>query len=329
MVVKISKNNLLLFSIILFLGLLPLAIQDNPRLINIITLAFIWSIVASSWDLSMGYARIFSFGHIAFFVVGCYASILTVMHFGIPPSIGILLGGIIAAGIGIIIALPCLRLSGIYVAVVTYGIHLIIPSFITWQRELTGGATGLFGFTPLILGQYVFSPSNPIISYYFVFGLFTLLIYVLYIIIKSPIGLALMCLRDSPSFGESIGINVYKYKVIAFGISAFMAGLMGGIYTSFYDAVTPALLNVDTFLMVLIMVMLGGLGKFPGSIFGAFAITFAVEMLRPAGLARFVILGAIVIIVMIIIPNGLIGIGEYIQNYIQRFIKRFKQRRIE
>ena len=81
--------------------------------------------------------------------------------------------------------------------------------------------------------------------------------------------------------------------------------------------------------MVLIMVMLGGLGKFPGSVFGAFAITFAVEMLRPAGLARFVILGAIVIVVMIIMPKGLIGIGEYIQNYIQRYIKRSKQRRIE
>ena len=322
---KIIKNNLLFFSIILFLSLLPLAIQDSPRLINIISLAFIWSIVASSWDLSMGYARIFSFGHIAFFVIGCYASILTVIHLGVPPSIGILLGGLIASGIGVTIALPCLRLSGIYVAVVTYGIHLIIPSFLTWQRELTGGATGLFGFTPLVLGQYAFSPSNPITSYYFIFGLFTLLIYALYRIIKSPIGLALMCLRDSQSFGESIGINVYKYKVIAFGISAFMAGLMGGIYTSFYDAVTPALLNVDTFLMVLIMVMLGGLGKFPGSVFGAFAITFAVEMLRPAGLARFVILGAIVIVVMIIMPKGLIGVGGYIKNYIQRYIRQSKK----
>ena len=107
-----------------------------------------------------------------------------------------------------------------------------------------------------------------------------------------------------------------------FGISAFIAGLMGAIFTVFYSAVSPVILGLDIFLMVLIMLMLGGVGRFPGAIIGAFVITFTSESMRGLGLMRYVILGAIVVAVMIALPQGLMGIPDVVRPLIQRAFGR-------
>jgi branched-chain amino acid transport system permease protein len=277
-----------------------------------------WGVVASAWDLSIGYANVWSFGHIAFFVIGGYTGAMVVLYLGIPPAAAIPLGGVAAAIIGLLIALPCLRLHGIYIAMVTFGIHLVIPTFILWGRDYTFGATGLSSFAPLQLGQYTFSSDVPFFSYYIIFGVSILLLFIIYRIINSSIGLAFVALRDSEPFAKSSGVDEYKYKLIVFGISAFIAGLMGALYTSFYGTISPFILEVSTFLMVLIMLMLGGLGRFPGAVIGAFVITGLSEVLRPLLLLRFVILGAIVIAVMIAMPEGLMAIPERVRSFIRR-----------
>jgi branched-chain amino acid transport system permease protein len=306
---------------VLVLALLPIALQGNARILNILSASLIWGVVASAWNLSIGYANVWSFGHIAFFVIGGYTGAMLPMYLGISPFAGILLGGLLAAGIGILIALPCLRLSGIYIAMVTFGIHLVLPTFILWGRDYTGGATGLSGIAPLQLGQYTFSSGAPFSSYYIIFGVSILLLFIIYRIINSPVGLAFVALRDAQPFAKSLGVNEYKYKLIVFGISAFIAGLMGAVYTSFYGTISPFMLEVSTFLMVLIMLMIGGLGRFPGAVIGAFVITFTSEALRPLLLLRFVILGTIVIAVMIAMPQGLMGIPETFNRLIGRLKK--------
>jgi len=322
MVVKMSKKPALLLSVLLVLGLLPIALQGNARILNILSACLIWGVVASAWDLSIGYAHVWSFGHIAFFTIGGYTLALMTLHLGIPPAAAIPLGGVAAAIIGLLIALPCLRLHGIYIAMVTFGIHLVIPTFILRGRDYTYGATGLSGFAPLQLGQYTFSSSVPFFSYYIIFGVSILLLFMIYRIINSSIGLAFVALRDSEPFAKTLGVDEYKYKLIVFGISAFIAGLMGALYTSFYGTISPFILEVSTFLMVLIMLMLGGLGRFPGAVIGAFVITGLSEALRPLLLLRFVILGAIVIAVMIAMPEGLMAIPERVRSFIRRTFGR-------
>lgn len=319
---KIGRKNALLLGVVLVLGLLPIALQGNARILNILSACLMWGVVASAWDLSIGYANVWSFGHIAFFVIGGYTGAMAVMYLGIPPEAAIPLGGVAAAIIGILIALPCLRLHGIYIAMVTFGIHLVLPTFILWGRDYTYGATGLSGFAPLQLGQYTFSSNVPFFSYYIIFGISILLLFIIYRIINSPIGLAFVALRDSEPFAKSLGVDEYKYKLIMFGISAFIAGLMGAVYTSFYGTISPFILEVSTFLMVLIMLMLGGLGRFPGAVIGAFVITGLSEALRPLVLLRFVILGAIVVAVMIFMPQGLMGIPERFRPFIRRTFGR-------
>ena len=226
---RITRNSALLLGGVLLLALLPIAFRGNSYILNILAASLMWGVVASAWDLSIGYARIWSVGHIAFFVIGGYTGAMSVIYLGIPPAATILLGGLLAAAVGILIALPCLKLSGIYIAMVTFGVHLVLSTFILWGRDYTYGATGLAGFARPQLGQFIFHSQAPFASYYVIFGISILFLYVIYRIINSPIGLAFMGLRDSPSFAASLGVNDYKYKIIVFAISAFIACLMGAL----------------------------------------------------------------------------------------------------
>ena len=264
------------------LGVLPIIFQGNARILNILSVFMIWAVVASAWDLSMGYANVWSFGHLAFFAIGGYTAAMTVAHLGLPPEAAIPLGGVVAAVVGIVIAVPCLRLAGVYIAMVTFGVHLILPTLVLWQAKWTGGDAGMFGFASAKVGRFVFSSSMPGFSFYVIFATSLVLLAVIYIVIKSPIGLAFIGLRDSEAYAKSLGVDHYKYRLMVFGISAFIAGFMGGLYTSFYGTISPRTLEISTFLLVLIMLMLGGLGRFPGAVMGAFVVTVLAEVVAAA-----------------------------------------------
>jgi len=322
-----GKKSVLLVGGLLVLGLLPIAFYDNPRILNILSQVLIWGVVVSAWDLSIGFARVWSFGHIAIFAIGGYTTALTAVHLGIPPGTGILLGGAAGTIVGMLVGLLCLKLAGLYIAVVTLGIHLVLPFLIVWARDLTNAEIGLYGFPPLQLGQYIFSNRVPFFSYYIIFGISALLLYMIYKIINSKIGLAFVALRDSESFASSLGVNKYKYMLIVFVISSFMAGLMGAVFTSFYHGISPRVLDMPPFLLALLMIMVGGLGKFPGPIIGAFIIIFASEFLRPLMWWRFVVLTAVALPLMIFMPQGLIEIPKRVGTLIRHTFGRRQEKK--
>jgi branched-chain amino acid transport system permease protein len=208
-----------------------------------------------------------------------------------------------------LIGLPCLRLKGIFVAIVTFAVHLILTPILMWGEEWTMGSMGFPVPSPHFFG-YAFSPHKLVPWYYLGLGLFVVLLFFIYKVIHSPLGLAFVALRDGEEFAKSLGVNDFKYRLIVFGISSFITGIAGAFYAHYYAMLAPSILGLDTFLLVLIMVMFGGLGKFPGAVLGAFSITVLNELLRPAGVLRFVILGIIVIATMIYMPKGLMGIPE-------------------
>lgn len=320
--IKISKIKIpreLYFPLVasLVLLLLPIGIHDNSFMMNILIVFFIWAVVAAAWDLLIGYARIVSFAQIALFTIGAYTSSLLAVHLGVSPWLGMWIGGFAAAAIGLLIGLPCLRLTGIFIAVVTFAVHLILTPVIMETEEWTAGSMGFAVPTPQI-GGYVFSSYNLVPWYYVGFAIFAVSLYAIYRIIRSPLGLAFVALRDSEPFAKAFGVDEYKYKLILFGISSFITGIMGAFYAHYNAMLSPAILGLDTFLLVLIMMIFGGLGKFPGAVIGAFVITLINEFLRPTGTLRYVILGGIVIATMIYLPGGLVGIGESIRNLVRR-----------
>ncbi len=287
----------------------PIFMHHNSRVLNIIIMCFIWGVVASAWNLIMGYARVMSFAQIALFAIGAYTSGMLAVHLKLSPWLGMLAGGLVAAIVGLLIGLPCLRLTGIFVAIVTFAVHLILTPILMWGEEWTAGSMGFPVPTPRLFG-YAFSTHKLVPWYYVGLFFFFAMLFFIHKVIHSPLGLAFVALRDGEPFAKSLGVNDFKYKLIVFGISSFITGIAGGFYAHYYAMLSPAVLGLDTFLLVLIMVMFGGLGRFPGAVFGAFSITILNELLRPTGVLRFVILGIIVIATMIYMPNGLMGIPE-------------------
>ena len=316
MVTKLNtKSSFFLISLVL-LSLLPLAIGDNRTIMHLLILCFIWGVVASAWDLILGYARVLSFGQIAFFAIGGYASAILTQQLGISPYLGILAGGGVALAVGILIGLPCLKLRGIYVSMVTFAVHLVLPTIMIAGTAIgTGGSWGLTGLAPLYVGAYTFSKLELVPWYYAAFGIFSLSLFAIYKVINSPIGRAFMALRDSESFAKSLGINEYRYLLMVFGISAFITGIMGAFYVHYMAAITPAIYRLENFLLALVMLMLGGTVRFPGAVIGAFVVTFINYNLLPLGGLRLVILGTIVVSVMMALPQGLVGIPDVVNRF--------------
>lgn len=305
-----DREGVTLLVMLFILLLLPAYFHGNQYIMHILIMCLIYSVVAVSWDFILGYAGIFTFGQFGFFAVGAYASGMLTLSLGIPVPLGILLGGLIAAGIGALIALPCLRLTGAYIALVTFTFHLILAPLINSDmgRAMGTGATrGLLSIPTLVVGSYSFSVADKIPWYFTLLGVAFLSYFIIYWITHSSIGLALVSLRDSEPLAKSAGVDDFKHKLTVFAISAFFTGMIGAFYAHYVGIVSTRILGLDIFLMVMVMMVIGGMGKFPGAAIGAFIITFLNEALRPTAEYRLFIFGAIVVLVVVLAPEGLMG----------------------
>ncbi len=323
---KTMNKSLLAIGAVVVLSILPIFFHSDSYVMNVLMLCLIWGVVAASWDLILGYASVFSFGHLSFFAIGGYTSGLLGVYLGVPPWIGMLIGGIAAAFIGILVGIPCLRLKGMYLAIVTFSIQFVLPTIIVMtgpgmiKSFNSGGTFGLQRIPPPVLFGYTFTKSELVPWYYLTLVLFLVFVYAIYRIIRSPVGLAFIALRDAEPLAKNLGIDEYRYKLLVFGISSFIAGVMGAYYAHYFAMISPATLGLEVFLIVLLMVLFGGLGVFPGAAIGAFVVTLINEALRPLLEWRLVILGAIVIFVMIFMPKGVAGIPELLGQVYRRFL---------
>jgi len=306
-----KKELLLLLAIYTVLCLMPLAVHGNLYLMNILITCLIWAVVAASWDLIMGFAGIFTFGQVAFFVIGAFGSAILTRTIGISPWFGILFGGMLAGVMGLLVGLPCLRLKGAYVALVTFAVHMILEPFLKSSvgRTIgTGGSPGIMSIPPLSLGQYEFSSMNLIPPYYTAVVLSMISLLIIYKIINSTWGLAFIALRDSEVFANSLGVDDFKYKLLVFGISAFLAGAVGAFYAHYVGMLSSRILGLDLFLILMVMLVVGGMGRFPGAVIGSFITISVSELLRPLENYRLVIFGVIVIFLVLFLPQGVTGL---------------------
>ena len=325
MKLNVSRKLLNFVIPLLILCLLPAFWGGNPHVMHILIMCLIWAVVATAWDLVIGYGGIFSVGQIAFFAIGAYTSALmtktgvNTLGIGMSPWLGIFMAGIIAGLVGFLISLPCLRLKGAYIALVTFALHETLPPLVRAGQPIgTGGVGSLVGIPPLQLGSYVFSPMERVPSYWIVLCIFFILMFVIYKIINSRFGLAFIALRDDEPFARSLGVNMYRSQVTLFTISAFITGIVGGFYAHYLGTISHGILGLDIFVLVLVMVIVGGMGRFPGAAIAAFIFTFANELLRPLEGFRAIILGAIIIVVVILSPQGLMGIPNLVKSYIKK-----------
>ena len=293
------------------LAVLPIFVGDTPYFMNILIMCLIWAVVASSWDVIMGFAGIFSFGQVSFFVIGAYCSAILSIHHNIPVVFSIIIGGVFAAGMGVLVGLPCLKLAGPYVALVTFGVHLALQPLLKGKIGIalgSGGATGLLAIPPISLFGVTFGPDNMVPTFYLILFISLVCALTIMVMIKSHWGLAFLALKDSQPFAMSLGISAFKYKLMVFALTSLLTGIIGGVYGHFYGVLSVRMLDLDLFSILMVMLLVGGLGHFPGAIIGSFLVVAASELMAPLGVYRAVTMGALVVILVLALPDGVMGL---------------------
>src|SRR5271154_6096785 len=256
-------------------------------------------IMAVSLNLINGYTGQFSLGHAGFMAVGAYTSAVITNHFGELNifaangifAVALLAGGLTAALAGLLVGIPTLRLRGDYLAIVTLGFGEIIR-VILQNMNAVGAARGLsvvHGWTNL----------------FWTSGLAAVTVYVVAALVNSTYGRGFIAVRDDEVAAEAMGINTTKYKVTAFVIGAFFAGIAGGLYAHSKQFLTPSGFNFMESIAIVVMVILGGMGNTPGVILAAILLTTLPEILRPVAQYRMIIYSLLLIVLMLTRPQGL------------------------
>lgn len=275
----------------------------NPYFARVIVNCGIGILLALSLNLINGSAGQFSLGHAGFMGVGAYTSaffstILAIPFFQTAPGVGVpvILGGLVAAFAGYLVGLPSLRLRGDYLAIVTLGFGEIIRIIILNVQTL-GGALGIRGIPPETNFFWVYLWVA--ITFVFMFRL-----------MNSSYGRAILSVRENEIAAEAMGINVARYKIVAFVISSFFAGVAGALYGHFNTLIEPNSFNFNRSVEAVIMVVIGGMGSITGAVLGGIIVTLLPELLRFLDQYRMVIFPLILICVMLLRPMGIMGHRE-------------------
>jgi len=293
------------------MGVMPLFFGGTDYIMNILIMILIWAVVASCWDVIMGFAGIFSFGQVAFYVIGAYSSAILSVSLDIPPVFAIIMAGMITAMTGVVVGLICLKLAGPYVALVTFAVHMTLVPFLRGPlgRAIgSGGSQGILTIPPIDLFGYVFSSEQLVPFFYLAFFLTIVCTLVLVLIIKSYWGTAFLALKDSENFATSLGISAFKYKLMVFAITSFITGLFGALYVHYVGMLSTKMLSMDVFTILMIMMVIGGIGKYPGVVVGAVITVTLNQLLAPLGMYRPLIMGAIVVLLVLFLREGVISL---------------------
>jgi branched-chain amino acid transport system permease protein len=262
-------------------------------------------ILAVSLNLINGHTGQFSLGHAGFMAVGAYtsASLTIAISKTLPPTVmplvflfALFLGGFVAAVVGLLVGVPSLRLRGDYLAIVTLGFGEIIR-VIFQTTEAVGAASGLKGIPPYT-------------NFFWAWSFAALTVYVIAALVNSTYGRGFIAVHDDEVAASAMGVNPVRYKVTAFIIGAFFAGVAGGIYAHHKQFLSPTGFDFLKSIDIVVMVILGGMGRTAGVICAAVLLTLLPEFLRGFAEYRMIIYSLLVILLMILRPQGLFGYGK-------------------
>ncbi|HBW36816.1 branched-chain amino acid ABC transporter permease [Desulfosporosinus sp. BICA1-9] len=299
--------------VLLFLSMLGLTVIV-AQIINDITPPYILMIglfiginliMALGLNLITGVTGQLTLGHAAFMSIGAYASAIATVNYDLPFLLGVFIGGLVAGLVGIIIGFPTLRLTGDYLAIATLGFAEIVRVQFT-NMKITNGAIGFLG----IEGATTF----PIVM-----TIAVIVICAMVWLENSRNGRAMLAIREDEVASSAVGINTTLYKIQAFAIGAFCAGVGGALFAHTTTFIQPTDFGFLKSIDILSIVVLGGLGSIPGTIIGAIVLTAAPEILRPLSNYRMMVYGVLLVVIMIFRPYGLMG-GVNLRQAVRRAI---------
>jgi len=303
---KILRNNRIILSIVIMLLLITLPYFLNPYLLYVISLTLVMIIAAIGLNITMGYAGQVSLCHASFMGVGAYITALLLTHeYSFWLAVPIVI--IVEIALGIIIGYPSLKVKHMYLALVTLGFGRIFYVFVQ-NANITGGPTGIGGITR---PNFLFiNLDSDVRFYYFILACTVMLVLSAIWIAKSKWGRAFKSLRENEVKAAMVGIDVGKYKLLSFVLGAFYAGIGGCLYAPLLGYIGPSgFTDVITFRMIM-MLVIGGLGRLEGAILGAVIVTILPEALRVYEQYYILIFALITMLIVMFVPKGGIWIIE-------------------
>jgi branched-chain amino acid transport system permease protein len=275
---------------------------------HLLIVSLVYAIVAANWDLSLGYAGLFNFAHLAFFGIGLYVSAILTKLVGIDPWLAMPLAGLCTAAAAALVSLPVIRLRGIYVVLVTFAFGQLVQQIVLSQADVTGGSQGMVMVPSLRIGTYNFARDGKLAYCYAAIALFTISLGFLYWLVRSRVGLSIRAVRDDEAYAAARGLSLARTHFLAIVLSAPLTGVAGAFFGAYSRVASTEVFGFGTLSLVLSMVLLGGAGTLFGPVIAAFVLTFVSEALVDLGLWRFLVISGGMIIVLILFPGGLASI---------------------
>lgn len=290
-----------------FLVVLLLAppLLGNNYYLTVLTMCCLNAMIAVGLSLLVGHAGQISLGHAGFYGLGAYTTAALSTTLGVPVGLSMLAGVGATSGVAALVGLPALKLKGHYLAMATLGFGVILSILFNETVGVTGGPSGFTGIPRLSLFGVEFSSDLSV--YYFILALLGLVIWVAFNILHSRVGRALRALHTSEKAAQAMGIDIARYKLFIFVVSAAFAGLAGVLYAHYLTFIAPASFGFLFSVQLIVMVVLGGMTSVPGTIAGAFFLTVLPEFLRAFENVEILLFGAILVLCMMYLPDGLAG----------------------
>jgi branched-chain amino acid transport system permease protein len=283
----------------------PLLVTSE-YILNVAVLAGIYVILTMGLNITNGWTGLMSFGYAAFYGIGAYTAAILATRYGAPFWLTFVAGGAVAGLFGVAIALPTLRLKGIFLALITIGFQEI-----NWD-SLTRGPMGIPGIPPPAIGGYSFNSNRDF--FYLILFLNVLMVFVVSRIMSSRVGRTFIAIREDEVAAQSMGIPLFRYRVLSFVFSTVMAGVVGAFFAHHARFVSADSFRLDETFVVLTMLIVGGMGTLIGPIIGAVFLVIFPEAARFLSHYREIVYGAILILVILFRPEGIAGIPGIIHS---------------
>lgn len=311
---------------LLVVALLTAPLVLDRYLMSQATFVFIYAIAGIGLMLLSGYTGQISLGHAAFFAVGSYTEAILLAK-GVPFLISLPISGLLAGAVGIVIGLPALRLAGIYLAIATLAFAFIVEEILARWESVTNGTLGMLVEPISIFGVELFREWH---LYYVCLAVLVLVVLGAVNLLRSPTGRAMIAIRDSEIAAQSMGVNLAKYKTIAFAISAAVTGLAGALYAHRLGYISPEAYTILLSVEFLLLIVVGGLGSIHGAVFGAIFVIVLPQIVAvlkgymPSEIADQTgidagIFGLVIVLFMLYEPLGLYGRWVKIKLYFSTF----------
>lgn len=282
----------------------------------IIGLIGVYAIVATALDILFGYSGQISLGHAGLFAIGAYSTALLTMKLHVPTLLALILGAVITTAVGALIAIPASKLVKHFLSLLMIAFGQIVYLVINSWMDLTGGSLGIMNIPDLNLFGFVADTNLKKAT--IIWFILALVIVVKNRVIDSRVGNAFKAIRENPVAARGVGIDVRKYKVLAFSISAAMTGLAGGLYAYLRNFISPEAFNGTQSLLFMMMLLFGGITTTAGPVIGAIILMLCREAFQGFATLQGLVYALFMLIIIIFFPKGLMGI-------VDKILSRFKE----